>query len=408
MRSFDFNLQIKKFNAAIEKNSSTVITADGFFNAVTRIAKNNAGCKYTVVSLESDFLKFGGEVTAALSDCNAEYSVYLINADDLNFEKPEEIFSISDSETIIIGGKDLISYVLFYASKNGNCHALLTEPYVEGLLGGKVTVPDGKFFKSVDVITLKTVVLDKNVISKANGNKIAYAYVKCVGKSIFLIDYKLAVLSGKKVLDKTRYDMARLAVTLISALNTFKNPIDVITYCSVVTAEVLARSDVLSCGGNDLIARVIELTENTINKGDVAILAFLQAAKIYHAFFVNDFTDLVSVADYNGDVALLSKISGKSERYFYNLLKIPSAERKKLLAKLINLTRSDFVKQTSDVLRAAEVIKNNYYNLKKDKESQVNYKYALVKEAVKLSTYLTSETSVLTLCRDFGFLNLAK
>ena len=409
LRAFDFNAQVKKFNQVVENKISTFITAEKFFNAVYSIALKNPNAKFEIVSLESDFIKFGSDITMALTKAGVEYSVFLIDTDDVNFEKPEEVFAIKNCEIIVLGGKDFISYARFYASNtNGGCHALLTEPYVEGLLGNKVTVPDGGFFKSITVSPLKTLVLDKDVISKARGNKIAYAYIKSIGKLIALIEYKLSILCGAKQMDKVHYDRARLLVTLLSQINTFKKPIEIIVYCSLTASQILASSNVLSCAGNEKIAHAIELINKDFIKCDVAMTAFIKTAKLYHAFFTNDLTDLPSVADYNGDISLLCKISGKDKEYFYSLLKIPSKERKKLLAKLINLTRADFLKETSVIISMLDGVQKTFLALKKTNESLSTIKYPIVKESLKLAPYLTSEVTVLSLCRDFGVINLAK
>ena len=209
-------------------------------------------------------------------------------------------------------------------------------------------------------------------------------------------------------MDKEHFDRARLSVTLLSQINSFNKPIEFIAYCSLISAQILASSNVLLDGGNERVAHAIELINKDFSKGDVALTAFIKTAKLYHAFFTNDLTDLPSVADYNGDISLLCKISGKDKEYFYSLLKIPSKERKKLLAKLINITRGDFLKETSAIIKILDSVQKTFLSLKKANETVATIKYSIVKEGLKLAPYLTSEVTVLALCRDFGVINLAK
>ena len=110
-RAFDFKSQINKLNNVFKGEISTVITATKVFDAVFSIAEKGKTLKYEVVSLESDYLKYGASVTSALKKAGVEFSVFLINANELDFAKPEEVFSVKNSQVIIIGGKDIISYV---------------------------------------------------------------------------------------------------------------------------------------------------------------------------------------------------------------------------------------------------------------------------------------------------------
>lgn len=408
-RAFDFKSQINKLNNVFKGEISTVITATKVFDAVFSIAEKGKTLKYQVVSLESDYLKYGASVTSALKKAGVEFSVFLINANELDFAKPEEVFSVKNSQVIIIGGKDIISYVLFYVSKNNQgCHAVLTEPHAEGLLGKLVTVPDGGFVKVIDVEPLKTIILDKDIINKASGKSVAYAYIKSVGKAVALIDYKLALLVGSKKLDKIHYDRARLAVTLISKINEYENFNEVLAYASILIAEVLASSNVLTTGGQMDVAHALELVYPNGDKSNIAYVAIDRTIKLYHSFFVNDLSNLFSVADYNGDVSLLSKVSGKDASYFLNLLKIPTEKRRKLLNKLFALTKNDFIKETSALIKILPQIKSCYLLLKKEREGALNIKYAIIKNGITLAPYLSDAVSVLSTMRDFGVLALAK
>ena len=168
-----------------------------------------------------------------------------------------------------------------------------------------------------------------------------------------------------------------------------------LAYASLLNAEVLYSSNVLLDGGQSHVAHAIELQLPAEDKGNVAYVAFDRVVKLYHAFFTND-------------ISLISKISGKDVSYFYDKLKIPSAKRKDMLSKLILLTRNGFLKETTVALTSLADIKSNYCKFKKQKQNVINFKYAHLKNGVELASYLSSETTVLTLLRDFGVLNLLK
>ena len=407
-RAFDFDVQVNKLAKVFKDKINTEITANKTYNAVFSVAEKSGGAEFEIIAFEKDFIKYGDGVVNALKDANVKYSVLLISVSDLNFKNPKKIFGIKSSEVIVLGGKQLISYVLFYASmQTKNIHAVLTEPYLEGLLGNLVTVPDGGFFKSINVSKLKTIILDKSIISKADESAVAYSYVKSISKFISLIDYKYALLTSEKTFNQVYYDRARLAMTLVANINSFTNYIEVLTYASLLNAEVLYSSNVLSDGGQTNVAHVIELQLPSVDKGDAAYVAFDRVLKLYHAFFTNDFGDVLSVADYNGDVAKLSKISSKEQNYFYNNLKIPSAKRIKIINKLLNVTRSGFKKETTELLKMLSLVKSTYLTLS-NKKSVYAFKYVHLKNAVQLAPYLSSQTTVLTTIRDFGILNTLK
>ena len=138
-RTFDFDSQINRLNDVFKGEINTKITADKVYNAVFSVAEKSGGAEFEIIAHENDFIKHGDGIISALKDAGVKYSVLLISVADLNFTKPKKIFGLKSSEVIILGGKELISYALFYSSaKTKNVHAVLTEPYAEGLLGNSV------------------------------------------------------------------------------------------------------------------------------------------------------------------------------------------------------------------------------------------------------------------------------
>ena len=408
LKQLNFNAQINKLTAVIGSKINTVITAGKAQSEVFNIAKNSPNSVFEIIARESDFIRFGDVITSSLKTAGVKYSVFLIPEGTLNFDKPNEVFGSKSAEVIVLGGKNLISYALFYASqKTQNFHAVLTEPYVEGLLGNSVTLRDGGYVKVVPVSKLKTLILDKTIISKSSATATAYSYIKCAGKFVQLIDYKLAVLTGEKRFNKEDYDRARLAATLTANIKSFSNPVEVLTYASLLNAVILVDSNLFDGGGHGLVSHALELIIPDADEGDLGFIALDRLIKLYHAFFVNDLTNILSVADYNADVALLSKISGKPTEFFYNNLKIPSEKRRLLLIELIKKTKNQFVVETQTALKVLGEIKANYLAFKKQK-SILNLKYAVIKQGVTLAPYLDSKITVLTLLRDFGVLKTAK
>ena len=135
------------------------------------------------------------------------------------------------------------------------------------------------------------------------------------------------------------------------------------------------------------------------------MLAFDKLVKVYHMFFNNDFSDLLSVPDYNTDIYILEKTTGKSGSYFRKNLKIPSEKRRRLINALIYKTRDSFLNETSSILSVLSPIVKIYNGLNNQNEEKLEkpvINYDMVKNSLALCSYFSSKTTIATLCRDMG------
>ena len=380
-------------------------TTDSLYNAVYSIALKSNDKKIDFVCLESDFLKFGAIVNNAFRDAKTKVNTLLIEDSEFHGVNLKHFFTFSSKEVIVMGSSSLLSMASYYASMQKKpCHAVLTEPNFENVLSNKMPILLNGTPLTVDVTPFKTVICDMEVINKASRESLAESYICTVSKLITLIDYKLRVYTDGVTFDKDNYNEIKNAIQKVILINTYKNPKEVLTYAQAVIAKINATTDILKEGAVDLFSDTLGIFAPDLSYGDRLITAFSKLVKIYHMFWNNDFSNLISVPDYNADIFLLEKSTGKAGSYFRENLKIPSEKRRNLINALIYKTKDAFIKETSSLLSVLFSVEKIYLGLKNSTKENPTVKYDIIKNSLTLCPYFSSKTSTLTLCRDMGVL----
>ncbi len=406
---FDYNLEMQNcFSINMEDNLPEFSTAS-LYDAVYSLALKVENKKVDFVCLESDYVKFGGIVNKALKDTQTEVNVLLIEDSEFYHVHSKSFFTFSGGEVIAMGSSQLLALTAYYATMQKiPCIAVLTEPNFENVLSSEMQILLDGIPVLVDVAPFKTVVCDIEVIKKSSKEMIAESYIRTVSKLLTLIDYKLRVYTDGLTFDKTSYEQVKDAIQKVIAINNYQNPKEVLVYCQAVLAKINATTGIIKEGAVELFADTLGVFSPDFSYGDRLMMAFSKLVKIYHMYFNNDFSDLISVPDYNADIFLLEKSTGKSGSYFRKKLKIPSEKRRNLLNALIYKTKDGFIKETSSLLSILFAIEKIYAGLNKPNREKPVINYDIIKNSLSLCTYFSNRTSVLTLCRDAGVLRCLK
>ena len=277
-------------------------------------------------------------------------------------------------------------------------YAVPSTPCIENILSTNISVKNGGFVKPFE-----KVIVDEAIISKADLSYFAKSYISTMSKLTALIDYKInCFLSGTPV-DEEVFSLTKQAVNTVAKLTSYENFKSAILGAQIILASL--GGNVFDGSGVEVIKNCLTTLDTSLSDSQKTLIAFEKTAKIYHMYFSNDFSSLLSVPDYESDILELEKTTGKSRAYFYKNLKIPSERRRKLIALLMQKTRDDFKRETTVVLSVLPSIIKIYNKLNNTERESLSYKK--IKNAVCLGAYLTDKTSTLTLCRDEGILKCA-
>ncbi len=371
-------------------------------------AKNFSNGVVEVVILEKDFKSLGSDVVSVIKSQGLDVKLFIIEGKNSNFHLLKSSFDNSVGSVVAVGDSNLLSTVRYLASITGiNCYAVPTTPYLERLFSQSIHLETSGLPAEISAPLFTEVFVDEELISKAKGSSFAESYLSVMGKLTALIDYKLnAFLSNENINDEL-FNIVKKAINKTAVSNSYKNYKSVIIYSQLLLCMVNSVSDVLKGSGVETVEKCLSLFAPEISAVDSKWIAFQKTAKIYHMYFSNDFSNFLSVPDYESDLSLLEEVSGHGKSYFYKNLKIPSEKRRNLINLLMKKTGENFKKETSLILSLISAVKKNYQKLDNNFIKKPTISYKQIKNAVTLSPYLTNKTQVLTLCRDAGILKCA-
>ena len=372
--------------------NNTVVVGD-IASALFFVAKEVAPLEIEVVISQKDFSVLGSTIMGALKNGGAKTSLLIFEDDEYHYATLKKSLNANLSAVVAVGDNALLSAIRRYLSTfQAKCYAVPTTPCIENiLLSDSLQKPFEK------------VIVDENVISKGDLSYFAESYISTMSKLISLIDYKInCFLSGAPV-DEEVFSITKQAINTLAKLTSYEN-----FKSAILGAQLLLASldgGVFEGSGIEVIKTCLSYLDKNLSSSQKTLAAFEKTAKIYHMYFSNDFSSLLSVPDYESDIGELEKITGKSRDYFYKNLKIPSERRRKLIALLMQKTRDDFKRETTLILSVLPSIIKIYDKLNNKERKTISYKQ--IKNAVCLGAYLTDKTSTLTLCRDEGILKCA-
>lgn len=401
----NLNEEINVINSVVPFMSNAVV-GDVTAN-LTVLSQAFSGGKIEIVMAEKDFYLIGAKVVEAFKNCKAETKLLLIEDKDFNYTEVRSSFNSNVGAVIAVGDKNLLSAVRYYSSIHSvPCFAVVTTPFFEKVFAKNVYLKTENVSVKMPAEHYKKVYIDPEIISKAQKEYFAKSYVSVISKLTSLIDYKLnCFLSGESV-DNKLFALLKRAVNIVASLLEYQNYKHALIVAELYVATVNAYSDFLSGTGVEVLKEALSIFAPNLKGAEKSVIAFEKTAKIYHMFFTNDFSDLLSSPDYLSDLELLVESTKRDRAVFSKNLKIPGEKRRRLINLLLEKTRDDFKRETSLIMSILPAVKSVYQAILQTKEKPI-ISYKQIKNAVTVAPYLTDKTSALTLCRDMGVLKCA-
>ena len=403
-KTFEFKSEISKlFN--LDKEFDVQVRVAGVADTLFCVANENAGKKFDVVFFESDYLKYSKGVIGALKRACAEYSLLLIENKNFDHVKNKSFFNFSGEIVIVVGSEDLISITSHYASiQNKETYAVLTEPSAEYLLLNKARIPANGIYANVEIKPIKCLIYDIELLSKASNISYQESFINVISKLVTLIDYKFRVLITGKEFNKESYLRIKNAISLVAGINAYENRKEILIYAEAVMAVERKTSGVIDDGAVESYADALGLFSSSSRKSDRVFTAMRAIIELYEMLFVNDLSGLLSVPDYNGDVAFLEKTTGKTGSYFRKNLNIPFPRRLDIINKILLKTKDGFLKEIESVLFVMKAIEKVYNSFNEVIDNENKLPFSAKREALKTATYLTNNITLLSHMRDMGIL----
>ena len=386
----------------IKVNTSVSLVND----ALLKIVEKEKNAQIEIVFKESDYKKYSAEFFACLKGVNANFSTLIVNKTCKSFYSSKTLSSLSKKVCIVVGDDDFIKATnIICSQKNISCYAFLTSPYFTELLKEEYTYIEMGKLITKKAEPIKHLFICENLIKKSGVFNTLNAYAFNLIQAITLIDYKFSSLLAGKIADDGYYKLLKQALNYALSFSSYDNPSSALTLSSFIVNIVDASCDIIKNSTASNFIKIIRLLNDDCPLPKLYFIGFEKLVKLYHLFFTNDFSDVLLYPDYVNDVEKLCLIVANDQEEFYKNLKIPSAKRLELINKLLKKVSQTFLNETTAFLKALPKIEKAFYVelCKEVKNTQVEVDD--VKDALRLSTYLTASQNVLVIMRDFGLLN---
>lgn len=403
---FDFQKKINEYIVAnlngYEKALKICPLKDELFN----LAVNCAGRKIDVVFSEQDYRRLGKLVIGVLKSACADYSVIIIEP-----SREDETPKIDyDGEVVIaFGGEELLSIASYYASiMKISYHAVITEPCACFLLSGSVKSNLSGMAKRYKIVPPKSIIIDVEIIKMASANAFAEGYIQIASQLISLIDYKLRILIAGENARPYSYSQIRKVISTVLEMNKYSNIKEVIIYACFVLSVERDFGTIVSSSTVDNYCDALGVYAPNVSRGQRLFTAFSRLADIYAFFFANDFSNMLTAPNYNGDVTLIESQTGENCEFLLDNLKAPSSKRLSLIRQVVDKTREGFMADITSVLSIVPEIQKEYNTLNKNSKIVENISLEQKVNALRLAPYLSDKQSVLSLVRDLGLIATIK
>lgn len=384
---------IKEFNLPFNISFS-------FEKFINSLSKNE---RVDIVIGRSTFRNYGIEITSLIK--SIKYSTTIIE-DDCNLFLPKTNVLVKSNKVIVFGNDDFIKGVN-YCLRDNSCDiiAVYLSTHLESIfLSEYEVVFSGKHYTK-KVKNLSQIILDSLFIKKSSKKDVLTAYISNVLIAPILIDYRLSKALNGKAYSPKLYIPLKQALRYTLEYSTYTNFYEVLCLASFIKSAINYSSDIINSSGAENIVKILNVTCEGVDKIIICKKAFEKTIKLYHFFFSNEFSNLLSYPDYVNDIEKLSMLLGISEEELYSSLNIPSQKRAELICWFLKKVRLDFLRETTSLMAILPKILGNFDKVSSGVITD-NLSLENLKDAVKYSPYLTKRANVLTLMRDFGILSL--
>lgn len=368
------------------------------------VCENFTCGKIELIITETDYERIGYPLVQKLKSYKTEVGLLLVEDSENYFSFLKSTLDKGAGAFIVAGGSRLLSAVRYYSSLYGICaYAIPTTPNVNKILLDSVWVKTNGFYSTIKAEKYKKIIIDQNLIEKASRQSFAKAFAFSVSRLTSLIDYKINCFVNGDAVDNQVFEMAKKSINFALLTPNYENFTAPIIASQILLAGINAKSTALVDSGVDCLENALSVFASELSNAKKQMLAFEKTARLYHLFFSNDFSNLLSLPDYYLDIELLERETKKDRAIFVKNLKIPSERRRTLINLLLSKTASEFKAETTVILKAYSKIKKIYDAILGEAPKEI-VSYKKIKNSVITCSYFTPKTSIFTLSRDMGIL----
>ncbi|MBE5744183.1 MAG: hypothetical protein E7358_05665 [Clostridiales bacterium] len=369
------------------------------------VCKNFTRGKIELVMTESDYSRLGHSIVQKLKTLPVEVGLLLIEDSDCYFNSIKSMLDKNSGACIALGDKDLLSAVRYYSSLYGICsYAIVTTPNFDKILCDSVWLKTKVLSSEIKAERFRKIIIDQNLIEKSSRESFAEAFSSSASKLTSLIDYKMNCFVSGETVDDWVFAVAKKAISFSLSTPKYENFTAPIIASQVLLAVINGKGSYLLDSGVECLKSSLSVFAPNLSLAKREMLAFEKTARIYHLFFSNDFSNLLSTEDYYSDIELLERESKRDRINFTKNLKIPSERRRTLINLLISKTASDFKAETTVILKAFSKINKIYNAILGENRQREMASFKQIKNAVTTCSYFTAKTTIFTLARDMGIL----
>ena len=364
-----------------------------------------------LVSYDNDYVLHGRKIKDYLTGNGKKVvSRSFENHMPLTVENAKLLLNLDGIDIIIaVGEKEIAEIVRYLADWKGIASIYVPiNPKVSFLLSNSVSVNLNGERQKIKAKQFTSVIFDEDIYAKCRKQELADAYGEIVGKSITLIDYKIAVCMGESLFCKEAYESVRGALKI--ALN-ISNGCKVAEFLALAELKLTLAdsvSDILNYGSQLNVSRILAAYDGDVPDGEREIEAFYKLIKLYKLYFVNDFSEILSLPDFCEAAAELAEIFQRPESEFIGKACVPKYSEIIRSVEFKKLADSSFSEEINGIIQLIPHITENYNYIFNSRKKLSSFTSDQLKTAVRLGAYLNNNISALRFLRDDGTLEYLK
>ena len=381
------------FPEADEKIKTKIIFS-GFKEGLTRLSPEIKGKKALLFCAENAFTKIGKPILSELENSGA-LSPDIIALDDECLSE-EAFFALSGNFDVLVaaGDGELMKIAKSAAQKRGaKCILIPTDCRQSELLSTK----DG----DKPLATPFAAIIDRVLYTTPKKQLCAEAYGDILAASLALIDYKIAVLTGKSTYSPTFYEIARESVSIAVNIRHFLYPQEMLMIAELKLSVAKEYSSALNFSSAETTAKYLgKISDAPL--GERKYRAFSVLLPLYKLYMSSDYPLNFVFPDGLKALGETSRFFGIEEHDLVNLFSIPTPEEREKNIRIKNLVKDNIIKELDGIGAKLGTIGENYRFLYDGRHRLSEFSTEELKKAVKAAAY-ESNGNLLAIMKAEGF-----
>ena len=358
--------------------------------------------KVLLIVGNADYLRVGDGLTDEIDACNQAFYRFTVEEGDTFREFAPSFSFPEDVRAVLAVGNTAISCAKYFCALRNLPYAFLPlSPDGEDVFRPTVFVGERGEEREIPAPLPEFVVVTP-LLYDCPRVQIAAAYGRMISKFIALTDYRVRCLCTASAMQKSAYDLARLALTDVLGLHsdsTKKEQIEVLFYACLRFSALFAEyGEDAPCYGAEQGGAML------LKKGEYGDRAFACAVKLVGVYrLALQYIGVFALApDYERRLLQASEISGISEQNLLNKMQIPRFSDHEKRVKLLQNFRAEFDEEFQKMQELLPVLKQIYRAYGGNYLAKV--KTEDLRQAVYFAPELSSRYNLATFIRDAGLL----